>query len=136
MDDKSLERLSVLFPRLGSRRRSLVLPRGDVEHRLLGSLATSSRLLTSTTEQRMHSKRLEALSDVPSSSVRLDSVNRSRLLCSNSTVELRSSLENDFPARNSRADANCTEISCARIFGGSSGHQPTKYYCSVDQAIT
>ena len=61
--------------RLGSRRRSLVLQRGDVEHRLFGSLATSSRLLTSTTEQRMHSKRLEALSDVPSSSDRLDSVN-------------------------------------------------------------
>ena len=61
--------------RPGSRRRSLVLPRGDVELRLFGSLATSSRLLTSTTEQRLHSKRLEALSDVPSSSDRLDYTN-------------------------------------------------------------
>ena len=31
------------------------LARGDVELRLFGSLATSSRLFTSTTEQRMHS---------------------------------------------------------------------------------
>jgi len=50
------------------------LARGDVELRLFGSLATSSRPFTSTTEQRMHSKRLEALSDVPSSSDRFDSV--------------------------------------------------------------
>ena len=50
------------------------LARGDVELRLFGSLATSSRLFTSITEQRMHSKRLEALSDVPSSSDRFDSV--------------------------------------------------------------
>ena len=50
------------------------LARGDVELRLFGSLATSSRLHTSTTEQWMHSKRLEALSDVPSSSDRFDSV--------------------------------------------------------------
>ena len=50
------------------------LARGDVELRLFGSLATSSRLHTSITEQRMHSKRLEAPSDVPSSSDRFDSV--------------------------------------------------------------
>ena len=81
-----------------------------------------------------HSKRLEALTDVPFElrSSRLREVS-SRLLCSISNVELHCSLESDSPRRNSRADTNCTGINCARIFGGSSGHHPTKHYCSVDQ---
>ena len=81
-----------------------------------------------------HNKRLEALTDVPSElrSSRLHEVS-SRLLCSISNVELHCSLESDSPRRNWRADTNCTGINCARIFGESSGHQPTKYYCSVEQ---
>jgi len=77
-----------------------------------------------------HSKRLEALTDVllELRSSRLLVVS-SRLLCSNSNVELHCSLDNDFPARNSLADANCTEISCARII--SAGHD-----CSVEQVIS
>jgi len=101
--------------RLGSRRRSLVLPRGDVEHRLFGSLATSSRLLTSTTEQRLHSKRLEALSDVPSSSDRLDSVNTEvdcsvRSQMSNCTVRWRTILHDRTRAQKTI----CTETDCVR----------------------
>ena len=62
-----------------------------------------------------HSKRLEAHTDVPFElrSSRLLVVS-SRLLCSISNVELHCSLENNSPARNSRADTNCTENSCAR----------------------
>ena len=62
-----------------------------------------------------HGKRLEALTDVllKLRSSRLLVVS-SRLLCSNSNVELHCSLEDDSPARNSRADANCTVNSCAR----------------------
>jgi len=54
-----------------------------------------------------HSIRPEALTDVllELRSSRLLVVS-SRLLCSISNVELHCSLENDFPARNSRADAN------------------------------
>jgi len=66
-----------------------------------------------------HSTRLEAFTDVPLElrSSRLLPVS-SRLLCSNSTVELHCSLDDDFPARNSRADAICSEFSCARTFCG------------------
>ena len=52
--------------------------RGDVEPQLFGSLATSSSHLTSTTEQRVHSKQLD--------------------------VELHCSLENDSPRENSRVE--------------------------------
>ena len=70
-----------------------------------------------------HSTRLEAFTDVSLElrSSRLLQVS-SRLLCSKSNVELHCSLDDDFPARNSRADATCSEISCARIFCGNYGH--------------
>jgi len=80
--------------------------------------------LTSATEQRhtAHGSRLSRTSF--SSSDRLDCLKSVvELHCSNSIVELHCSLDDSFPARNSRAHANCSETQLrTHVFAGNSTH--------------
>ena len=85
--------------------RDVVVPRWSV------SLATTCRFSsTSATEQRhtVHGSRL--CTDVPLE------LSFECLHCSKSVVELRGTVDDNKPARNSRAHANCSELSRTRMF--------------------
>jgi len=67
-----------------------------------------------------------------SSSDRLDcSKSVVGLHCSKSIVELRGTVDANFPARNSRAHANCSVLSLTRMFLRETTTPQTEHNCSV-----
>ena len=72
-----------------------------------------------------------------SSSERLDcSKSVVELYCSKSIVELRGTVDNNSPARNSRAHANCSVLSLTRMFLRETTTPQTERNCSVAQVIS